>query len=33
MKMIREGYLFTVLYHSHGGSGVRHRLTVIELAS
>lgn len=25
-KMIREGYFFMVLYHSHGGKGVRYRL-------
>ena len=33
LKMIREGYLFVVLYHAHGGRGVRHRLTVKELAA
>jgi len=30
-QMICNGYLFAVLYHSHGGKGVRHRLTIREL--
>ncbi|WP_076835908.1 hypothetical protein [Burkholderia pseudomallei] len=29
--MIRDGYLFVVLYHSHYGKGVRHRLKVQQL--
>jgi hypothetical protein len=33
VQMIRNGYLFVVLYHSHGGKGVRRRLTVRELTS
>jgi hypothetical protein len=33
MQMIKEGYLFVVLYHSHGGEGVRHRLTAKERLS
>jgi predicted MPP superfamily phosphohydrolase len=28
MQMIKEGYLFVVLYHSHGGEGIRHRVTL-----
>ncbi|MFC3109493.1 hypothetical protein ACFQAT_28070 [Undibacterium arcticum] len=30
VKLIRDGCLFVVLYHSHGGKGVRHRLNVKE---
>jgi hypothetical protein len=30
LKMIREGHLFVVLYHSHSGKGVRYRLTAKE---
>jgi len=33
MQMIRDGYLYVVLYHSHGGKGVRHRLTAKELTT
>jgi hypothetical protein len=32
VQMIRGGYLYVVLYHSHSGKGVRYRLTVKELA-
>ncbi|MEQ1718607.1 MAG: hypothetical protein ABL907_21915 [Hyphomicrobium sp.] len=31
LKMIREGYLFVVLYHSHSGKGVRYRLNAKEI--
>jgi hypothetical protein len=31
LQLIREGYLFVVLYHSHGGKGVRYLLTAKEL--
>ena len=30
-QMIRAGYLYVVLYHAHGGAGVRYRLTLDEL--
>lgn len=33
VEMIRDGYLFVVLYHSHGGSGVRFRLKLKEFAT
>jgi hypothetical protein len=33
VEMIRDGYLFVVLYHSHGGTGVRHLLTCRGLAA
>lgn len=31
VQMIRDGYLFVVLYHSHGGRGVRRKLNAKEL--
>ncbi|WGG53036.1 hypothetical protein [Rugamonas sp. DEMB1] len=33
VEMIRNGHLFVVLYHSHGGSGVRFRLKSKELTA
>jgi len=33
VKMIRDGYLFVILYHTHGGKGVRRRLTPKELTA
>lgn len=33
LKMIREGFLFVVVYHSHAGKGVRYRLTSKEIES
>lgn len=32
-QMIRNGNLFVVLYHAHGGQGVRYKLTLREFAS
>lgn len=32
VKMIKQGHLYAVLYHSHSGKGVRYRLTVKETA-
>ncbi len=32
VKMIREGHLYVVLYHSHSGKGVRHQLTLKEMS-
>ena len=32
IKLIGEGYLFVILYHSHSGKGARYRLTAKHLA-